>query len=74
MPVLCMTGGQTSAATRRLGELLRFTMPRASHMTMSGMGHMGPVTHPTQVAARITGFLDAHSMLTAGREFLLEAA
>lgn len=74
MPVLCMTGGQTSAATRRLSELLRFTMPRASHMTMSGMGHMGPLTHSAQVIEPVAAFLDSQSMPTRERRALLEAA
>ena len=74
MPVLCLTGEKSRVTTRRLGELLRFSMPRAMHETLSGMGHMGPVTHPTQVASRIAGFLDAQVMLADAEERLLEAA
>ena len=74
MPVLCMTGGTTLTATRRLGELLRFAIPRASHMTMSGMGHMGPLTHPAQVIEPVAAFLDSQSVPTRERLSLLEAA
>jgi pimeloyl-ACP methyl ester carboxylesterase len=74
MPVLCLTGEKTRTTTRRLGELLRLAMPQATHATLTGMGHMGPVTHPVQVASRIAGFLDAQVMLAAGRDLLLEAA
>ena len=74
MPVLCLTGEKTRPTTRRLGELLRYRMPQATHATLTGMGHMGPVTHPIQVASRIAGFLDAQEMLAAESESLLEAA
>lgn len=58
MPVLCLTGAKTRAATRRIGELLRHAMPFAVHGTLAGMGHMGPVTHSAAVAMRIAAFLD----------------
>ncbi len=74
MPMLCLTGEKTRSTTRRLGELLRCWMPRATHATLTGMGHMGPVTHPTQVASRIAGFLDEQVMLAAEQDLILEAA
>ena len=74
MPMLVLTGEKTRSTTRRLGELLRCWMPQATHQALTGMGHMGPMTHPTQVASRIAGFLDAQVMLGSGNDLLLEAA
>lgn len=75
MPVLCMTGARTRPAARRIGELLRFAMPRAVQETVPGAGHMGPVTHASAVAGRIGAFLDDHVAGTRSQEpGLLEAA
>ena len=74
MPMLFLSGEKTRSTTRRLGELLRHWMPHATHVTLTGMGHMGPVTHPTQVASRIAGFLDTQVMLGAEQDLVLEAA
>ena len=73
MPVLCMTGAQTRAAPRRIGELLRYAMPRAAHEIMARAGHMGPITHSQAVAWRIGAFLDAQAA-NAETAALLEAA
>ena len=74
IPMLCLTGEKTRPTTRRLGELLRYWMPQATHETLAGMGHMGPMTHAMQVASRIAGFLDVQVMLGAGQGLILEAA
>jgi pimeloyl-ACP methyl ester carboxylesterase len=75
VPILCLTGTRTRPAARRIGELLRFALPRAVHETVPEAGHMGPVTHAPAVARRIGAFLDARvanaSPQTSG---LLEAA
>jgi pimeloyl-ACP methyl ester carboxylesterase len=70
-PVLVLTGARTKASTRRIGELLRFAMPRATHEMLSDMGHMGPITHASVVNARIASWLDARVMAT---EAMQEAA
>ena len=49
IPMLFMTGTHTVAVTRRVGELLRITFADAQHEAMSGMSHMGPITHATEV-------------------------
>jgi pimeloyl-ACP methyl ester carboxylesterase len=59
MPVLCLTGAKTRAATRRIGELLRYALPRAAHRMLDDLGHMGPVTHAAAVNALIGRFLDS---------------
>jgi pimeloyl-ACP methyl ester carboxylesterase len=62
MPMLFMTGARTVAATRRLSELLRHALPRARHVVLQGMGHMGPITHAAEVNGRIVQFLYAHAL------------
>lgn len=72
MPILCMTGARTRPAPRRIGELLRYALPQATHEVVANAGHMGPVTHGQAVAWRIGAFLDAQ-MDTTG-EALRRAA
>jgi pimeloyl-ACP methyl ester carboxylesterase len=57
LPMLFLTGSQTVDAPRRISELLRRAMPDASHETLEGMGHMGPITHAPKVNRRIEQFL-----------------
>jgi pimeloyl-ACP methyl ester carboxylesterase len=56
-PVLCLTGRETRASTRRLSELLRFALPHVEPVTFDAMGHLGPITHPETVAGRIADFV-----------------
>jgi len=72
MPILCMTGAQTRPAPRRIGELLRYALPRATHEHVANAGHMGPVTRGQAVAWRIGAFLDAQAVKS--REALRRAA
>jgi len=58
IPMLCLSGTRTVAATRRIAALLRDAAPRARHELLPGLGHMGPVTHAALVNARIRAFLD----------------
>ena len=60
MPMLFISGAQTVAVTRRLAELLRLTLPCAKHEVLPAMGHMGPITHATQVNRRLVEFLQVH--------------
>ena len=57
--LLYLTGTATAASTRRLGELARDALPQASHEHIGGAGHMGPITHETQVNTHIEQFLVA---------------
>jgi pimeloyl-ACP methyl ester carboxylesterase len=59
MPALCLTGERSTPAALRIGTLLRALWPAAHHETLPGLGHMGPVTHPDIVNARIQRFLAA---------------
>jgi pimeloyl-ACP methyl ester carboxylesterase len=58
---LYLTGTATAASTRRLGAIAREALPHAAHEQIAGAGHMGPITHETQVNARIERFLVAQS-------------
>ena len=56
MPVLCLAGGLSTAAALRIAALLRALLPDAQHEMLRGMGHMGPITHATQVNDRFLRF------------------
>lgn len=59
VPMLCLGGSNTAASTRRIATLLRQAFPLAQHVTLDSLGHMGPITHPAAVNARIADFLRA---------------
>jgi pimeloyl-ACP methyl ester carboxylesterase len=59
MPLLHLTGKATAASTRRIGALAREAMPYATHGLIADAGHMGPITHPSEVNSRIEQFLVA---------------
>jgi pimeloyl-ACP methyl ester carboxylesterase len=57
MPVLLLTGSHSTAAARGVHRVLRGLLPGAEVVEFSGLGHMGPVTHPEQVNETIATFL-----------------
>jgi pimeloyl-ACP methyl ester carboxylesterase len=61
MPVLCLAGDRSTAAALRIAALLRELLPAARHETLTGLAHMGPITHAEQVNERLLRFhgLDA---------------
>lgn len=61
MPVLLMLGSETTPSARAVATLLARTLPRVETLTLQGLGHMGPVTHPAQVDEAIEGFLRLHA-------------
>jgi pimeloyl-ACP methyl ester carboxylesterase len=63
--MLCLTGGQTVAATRHIGALLRWMLPGAQHEVLPGMGHMGPVTHAAHVNRCLLDFLHHQGVSSA---------
>jgi pimeloyl-ACP methyl ester carboxylesterase len=73
VPVLSLTGAGTRPTTRRLAELLRVALPRARHLILDGMGHMGPLTHANVVNRHIATFLDRQTAITRDAA-LLQAA
>ena len=52
-PTLVLCGTATTAPDRRITEILRDTLPDCAYETISGAGHMSPLTHPDEVAAAI---------------------
>ena len=57
LPMLHLSGRDTRASARRMAELLAYALPHAEFATLSGMGHLGPVTHATPVAQTIAQFV-----------------
>ena len=56
-PVFIMEGEFAPAPTRRIARRLSATLPIAFQSTISGVGHMGPVTNAEQIAAKISNFI-----------------
>ena len=57
MPVLYIVGRETRAPVTRIGELLAGTLPYATLERVTGLAHMGPVTHPIVFAERVVDFV-----------------
>jgi pimeloyl-ACP methyl ester carboxylesterase len=57
MPVLCLAGGRSTPAARRIVGLLATLLPRAQHETLDPLGHMGPMTDASLVNERLLDFL-----------------
>ncbi len=57
MPMLLMIGHETTASARAVMRLLVQALPHAEVLEFSGLGHMGPVTHPEIVNPAIEDFL-----------------
>jgi pimeloyl-ACP methyl ester carboxylesterase len=49
MPILLMHGSQTRTPARRVTELLSYALPHALRREVAGAGHLGPMTHESQV-------------------------
>jgi pimeloyl-ACP methyl ester carboxylesterase len=61
MPVLLMTGGQTTASAMGVSARLMRVLPQTEHCVFDGLGHMGPITHPAPVNEAIAAFLQRHT-------------
>jgi pimeloyl-ACP methyl ester carboxylesterase len=49
MPVLLLGGETSPAPVRAINALLASVLPCAASVTLPGIGHMGPMTHPAEV-------------------------
>ncbi len=58
VPVLLMVGTKSPRSSRAVSRRLAGVLPRVELLELEGLGHMGPVTHPDVVNARIGAFLD----------------
>ena len=61
VPCLLLTGSRTTAAARRALRLLRETLPRADVIEFEGLGHLGPITHPTRFDEAVEAFIQERS-------------
>jgi pimeloyl-ACP methyl ester carboxylesterase len=57
MPVLYLMGESSPESAHAVARVLLPHLPRARALTLAGVGHMAPVTHPDAVNAAIADFL-----------------
>jgi len=57
VPILYLVGTQSTASARGVARLLAPVLSRVELVELPNLGHMGPVTHPDLVNARIEEFL-----------------
>ena len=60
MPVLLMWGDRSPESSQSVARLLGSTLADVTSAPQPGLGHMGPITDPERVNARIASFLDSH--------------
>ena len=58
MPALLMHGADSLWA-RPVSDAIAKRLPQAQQITLNGIGHMGPITHPEAVSAEVRRFLNA---------------
>ena len=58
VPVQLMVGAKSPLSSRTVAQRLARVLPQVDVVEFPGLGHMGPVTHPDMVNARIAAFLD----------------
>jgi pimeloyl-ACP methyl ester carboxylesterase len=63
MPVLFMMGSESPASSRGVARLLMSVLPRLEVVEFTGVGHMGPITHPEVVNEAIAHFLKRCAIL-----------
>ncbi|QYX57708.1 alpha/beta hydrolase [Roseovarius sp. SCSIO 43702] len=57
-PALLLEGSRSPEIIPAINEGLAARLPHARRSVIAGAGHMGPITHPSQVASEILRFLD----------------
>ena len=62
IPMMFVSGSNTLEITSRIAAMLRAALPADQHVTIEGMGHMGPITHSAQFNQRVVRFLDAQRL------------
>jgi pimeloyl-ACP methyl ester carboxylesterase len=60
-PTLLLAGETSPLTERRAVERLGESLPRATVRWLSGLGHMGPISHAAIVNEAIVAHLDAHA-------------
>ncbi len=62
-PVLLLTGSKSPCAARVLVELIASALKNANVVEIDGAGHMGPITHSSQVNQTIADFLQSANQI-----------
>lgn len=57
VPCLLMEGGQSPQVINDINSVLATHMPNTRRVTFLAAGHMGPITHPREVAGAILAFI-----------------
>ncbi|SFD52872.1 Pimeloyl-ACP methyl ester carboxylesterase [Sulfitobacter brevis] len=57
IPALVMRGEDTLSVVKETNKGLARRLPNAAEVVIEGAGHMGPITHPQEVAEAIAGLL-----------------
>jgi pimeloyl-ACP methyl ester carboxylesterase len=57
LPALLLAGSNTTLAAGSVVTRLQALLPQAEVVNLQGLGHLGPLTHPTIVNAEISSFL-----------------
>lgn len=65
MPVHLMGADRSPLPARQVLALLSGVLPQASGVTLRGVGHMAPVTHPGRVAAHLPAWLSLSALADA---------
>jgi len=63
LPTLCLYGDESPATTIEIANILGQLMPEISLQKLSGIGHMGPLTHGDIVNQQIESFVQSQSAL-----------
>lgn len=58
MPCLLLSGDQSPDVVHAINWLLGDKLPNANCVSIEGAGHMGPLTHPQDVAREVANFLE----------------
>jgi len=56
-PVLLLHGGETRPLFRENVEILASMLPNARTAMLPGLNHLGPLTHPAEIALAIAQFV-----------------
>lgn len=65
MPVYLMGAERSPLPARQVLALLAGVLPQAAGVTLRGLGHMAPVTHPGHVAAHLPAWLSRPALAAA---------
>lgn len=61
VPTLLMTGSESPAASRGVARILASLLPGVTTVSVPGVGHMAPITHPDKINALIEGHLERYA-------------